>query len=80
MNNITGTTRLLAVIGSPVSHSLSPAIQNFLAEKLHADFAYMAFDVSSETLEDFVNAARLLNMGGFNRRDRTHADKDLGGG
>ncbi len=66
MRSITGSTRLLAVIGRPVSHSLSPFIHNFLAERLGLDYAYMAFDIGPETLDSFVNSAKLLNMGGFN--------------
>jgi shikimate dehydrogenase len=57
---------LLAVIGSPVSHSLSPLIHNRFARALDLPYAYMAFDVTPETLGDFVGAARALNMAGFN--------------
>ncbi len=63
---ITGATRLLAVIGHPVSHSLSPQIHNRFAASLNLSYAYLAFDVTPETLPDFMAAARSLNIAGFN--------------
>jgi shikimate dehydrogenase len=63
---ISGTTRLLAVIGSPVGHSASPFIHNRFAESSGADFAYLAFEVTRRTLPDFLAAARTLNLAGFN--------------
>jgi shikimate dehydrogenase len=56
----------LCVIGSPVAHSRSPELQNALAEKHGADFVYLAFDVTRDTLPDFISAARTLNIAGFN--------------
>ena len=38
-------TKLCAVIGNPVAHSLSPAIHNAAYEKLGLDFVYLAFRV-----------------------------------
>lgn len=63
---ITGATRLLAVIGHPVNHSLSPQIHNRFAASLNLPYAYLAFDVTPETLSDFMAAARTLNIAGFN--------------
>ncbi|MDY6856083.1 MAG: shikimate dehydrogenase [Thermodesulfobacteriota bacterium] len=42
---ISTNTKLCAVIGNPVSHSLSPAIHNAAFAKLGLDFVYMAFPV-----------------------------------
>jgi shikimate dehydrogenase len=42
---LTVNTRLCAVIGNPVSHSLSPAIHNAAFEELGLDFVYLAFRV-----------------------------------
>lgn len=63
---ISGTTRLLALFGSPVGHSGSPAMYNYSFEKLCLDYAYLAFDVTVDTVEKAVQAARTLNMRGFN--------------
>jgi shikimate dehydrogenase len=66
MNKITGKTRLMAVIGHPIEHSLSPFIHNRFARALGLDYAYMAFDVRPEGLNAFIGAAKSLNMAGFN--------------
>lgn len=42
---IKGTTGLLALIGSPVGHSGSPAMYNFSFQYHNLDYAYMAFDI-----------------------------------
>ena len=63
---ISGTTRLLGVIGSPISHSKSPAMYNGGFSKLGLDYAYLAFDIKEEQVKEFVQTAKLLNMRGFN--------------
>ena len=47
---ISGKTRLLALIGHPVEHSLSPAMHNasFAADGL--DYVYVALDVKPDDL------------------------------
>lgn len=42
---ISAKTQLCAVIGNPVSHSLSPAIHNAAFAELNLDFVYLAFRV-----------------------------------
>ena len=64
--NITGHTRLLALFGSPVKHSGSPAMYNYSFEKLGLDYVYVAIYVGRESLKEAVSAARLYNMRGFN--------------
>ena len=64
--NITGHTRLLALFGSPVSHSGSPAMYNYSFERLNLDYVYVAIDVDRAGLKEAVSAARLYNMRGFN--------------
>ena len=41
---IKGTTGLMALIGSPVGHSGSPAMYNFSFRYHNLDYAYLAFD------------------------------------
>lgn len=64
--HISGTTRVLGVIGSPIGHSKSPAMYNEGFRQLGLDYAYLAFDIKEEQVADFINAAKLLNMRGFN--------------
>lgn len=63
---ISGTTRLLGLFGSPVSHSGSPAMYNYSFQKLGLDYVYLAFDIGIKTLPDAVSAAKVFGMKGFN--------------
>ena len=63
---ISGTTRLGGLLGSPVSHSLSPAMHNASFQALGIDFVYLAFDVGPEHLAETVKVLRELNTYGFN--------------
>ena len=74
---ISGTTGLLALIGSPVGHSGSPAMYNYSFEKLGLDYAYVAFDIKEEQVKDALSAMRLFNMRGCNvtMPDKTEAAK-----
>jgi shikimate dehydrogenase len=47
MPQITGTTKLLGVIGDPIAHSLSPVIHNAAIAHLNLDYVYVAFPVKS---------------------------------
>jgi shikimate dehydrogenase len=48
---ITGTTKILGVIGNPISHSLSPIIHNAAIDHLGLDYRYLAFPVAPDRLE-----------------------------
>lgn len=63
---ISGKTKLLALIGQPVSHSLSPAMHNaaFTADGL--DFAYVCLDVDPDDVPEAVRGAAALKLRGFN--------------
>lgn len=63
---ISGHTRLLGLIGSPVGHSGSPAMYNYSFEKLGLDYAYMAFDVKEDGVKSALDAMRTFNMRGMN--------------
>lgn len=63
---IKGTTKLLALIGSPVGHSGSPAMYNFSFRYHGLDYAYMAFDIKESQVPELLDAVRLLQWRGFN--------------
>lgn len=65
MARITSTTRLYAVIGSPIEHSLSPIMHNYLFMTKGLDAVYVALRVDGSTAEHFVRLAR-DNLAGFN--------------
>lgn len=50
---ISGHTRMICLLGSPVAHSLSPAMHNYAFRKLGLDYCYLAFDVKPERLPRF---------------------------
>ena len=64
--DITGHTRLLALFGSPVAHSGSPAMYNYSFKRLGLDYVYVAIDIDKAGLKEAVLAARLYKMRGFN--------------
>jgi len=62
---ITGATRVAAVIGSPVRHSLSPALHNAAFAQLGLDWVYTAFDVSHGEAQAALDAMRTFRLGGL---------------
>lgn len=65
-SRISGTTRLLGVIGTPVCHSKSPLMYNHSFQKLGLDYAYLAFDTPIEKVSDVIESIKTLNMRGVN--------------
>ena len=63
---ISGHTGLLALFGTPVGHSGSPAMYNFSFQHDGLDYAYMAFDVNVEQMPATFDTIRLLKMRGGN--------------
>lgn len=63
---ITGHTGLLALIGSPVGHSGSPAMYNYSFAKLGLDYVYVALDIKEHEVKDAIAAMKLFNMKGGN--------------
>jgi shikimate dehydrogenase len=59
------TTRLAGLVGSPISHSLSPRLHAAAYEALGLDWAYAAFDVTAEDLAAAVHGARALGFVGL---------------
>ena len=63
---ITGKTKLLCVIGSPVAHSISPQMHNEAIRLLGLDYVYTAFDVPKEKIADALKSLALLGAAGCN--------------
>lgn len=64
--NITGHTGLLCLLGSPVAHSVSPAMHNEACKQLDLDYAYLAFDVPEEKMPAAVEGLRTMGARGWN--------------
>jgi shikimate dehydrogenase len=59
-------TRLVALIGHPVAHSLSPRMQNAAFAARGLDWAYVALDVPPERLEEAIRGLVALGFAGAN--------------
>ena len=63
---ITGHTELIGLMAYPIRHSSSPAMHNEAFAYLGLDYAYLAFEVDNNTLEDAVKGIRALKLVGSN--------------
>ena len=63
--DITGHTRLICLLGDPVSHSISPAMHNLSFQTLGLDYVYMAFKSSVEEFDNTVNTLKQIGARGF---------------
>jgi len=62
---VSGATRLAAVIGSPVRHSLSPAIHNAAYEASGLDWVYVALEVPPGRAAEALTGVRALGIAGL---------------
>jgi shikimate dehydrogenase len=63
---INAGTRYCAVLGHPVRHSASPAMQNAGIEGLAKNWRYLAFDVHPHELRKVIDGAKAMNFIGLN--------------
>ncbi len=63
---MTGETRLVGLIGDPVSHSLSPRMQNAAFAARGLDWSYVPLRVEAARLEDAVTGLVALEFVGAN--------------
>ena len=58
---ISGKTHLVSMIGSPVSHSVSPATHSLAYKKLGSDAVFLVFDIGNEDLPAVMSAFRAMD-------------------
>lgn len=63
---IGGRTQLVALLGQPVAHSLSPRMQNAAFAARALDWAYVALDVPPERFEEVVRGLAAAGFAGAN--------------
>ncbi len=63
---ISSKTSFIALIGNPVSHSLSPIMQNAALQHLGLDLIYIAVPCKDEDLELVLNSFKKINCKGLN--------------
>lgn len=64
--NITGHTKLICLLGDPVSHSVSPAMHNLSFQTLGLDYVYMAFRSNTDEFDNTVATLKQIDAKGFN--------------
>ena len=64
--HIDAETRLVALLGHPVSHSLSPRMQNAAFRALGLNWAYVANDVEPQHVQDALRGLLALGYAGAN--------------
>ena len=70
---ISGRTRLLALIGQPVGHSLSPAMHNAAFAEDGLDFVYVCLDVDPDRFARGGAGIEGSEVSGFQRHDAAQA-------
>ena len=63
---ITSKTSFLALIGNPVSQSLSPIMQNAAIQYLGLDLVYLAIPCKNNDLVLVINSLKKMNCKGLN--------------
>lgn len=66
MANVNVSTRLLGLLGHPVSHSRSPELHNAALAALGLPYVYLAFNVQPEHLRDALAGLRAVGARGVN--------------
>lgn len=63
---ISGKTKIIGIIGDPITHTASPAMHNAASASLGSDFTYIPFHVKPEQLQKAIDGLRSLNIIGVN--------------
>ena len=69
INFLPQSTRLMAVVGTPLSHSLSPQIHNLTIDRLNLPYCYVPIDIKLPSDDDvmaFLHWAWQLGIAGIN--------------
>jgi shikimate dehydrogenase len=64
--NIDGSTKIVGVFGSPITHTASPAMQNAAFAALQMNWVYVAFRVEPQNLRSALAGARDMGLTGVN--------------
>ena len=63
---VSGKTKICALIGDPVEHSMSPVMHNAAFREARLDYLYVPFRVKKEELGQAIDGMRALNIRGLN--------------
>jgi shikimate dehydrogenase len=62
----THSSKTYCIIGDPIQHSLSPAMQNAAFNAVGLNCSYIAFRVKKEELKESIESLRAVGVSGFN--------------
>lgn len=65
-NRVNGKTKVIALIGNPVEHTISPYIHNTISSLLGHNLIYVPLRTDKHSLEEATLGLRALNISGFN--------------
>jgi shikimate dehydrogenase len=65
MQQITGKTKLLGVIGDPIEHSLSPVMHNAAIAQMGVDYIYLPFPIKTADLGVAIAGFGAIGVEGF---------------
>src|SRR5687768_2000455 len=65
-HQVTGSTRVAALLGHPVAHSVSPQLHNAAFVAAGVDAVYVAFDIDPVHIDDALRAVPALRLLGVN--------------
>ncbi|HYY67469.1 MAG TPA: shikimate dehydrogenase, partial [Nitrososphaeraceae archaeon] len=60
------SSKTYCIIGDPIQHSLSPAMQNAAFDAVGLKSSYIAFRVKKEELKESIESLRAIGVSGFN--------------
>ena len=63
---VTTNTRLISLLGYPLSQTYAPQMFNETFQELGMDYIYFPIEVEQEQLGTIVSAIRCMNYAGFN--------------
>ena len=66
MFSVNGKTKIYGIIGHPIEHTLSPAMQNAAFDALGLNSVYLPFEVKPEGLGHAIKGLVSLGISGFN--------------
>lgn len=64
--NVSGSTKIVGIIGCPVAHSISPQMHNAAFKHLGLNWEYVPFEVKPEDLKKALDGLRAEGVLGFN--------------
>lgn len=62
---VNAKTELYAILGDPISHSMSPVIMNSFFDRMEMDKVFIAIKANLDTFDQVMEALRLIDLKGY---------------